>query len=145
MTPRRRPPLNPVRTDEDDARTMVVLPREVTSAATARAWLVTFTDEHGVSEGRRRDAVLVISELVTNALRHGLGEVVARASIGGRRELQLSVTDSGTELPVVLPADPERVGGVGLLIVAQLSLDWGVTPFPGGKTVWARLAPVGTS
>lgn len=124
---------------------MLVLPREVSSVASARAWLGAFAGQHDIAEVRRRDAVLVISELVTNALRHGLGEIVARASIGTRRELQLSVTDSGSELPVVQPADPQRIGGVGLLIVSQLSTDWGVTPFPGGKTVWARLAPVVTS
>jgi len=141
-TRRRRPLLDPVRADHDAQRVMVVLPREVVSAARARAWIAAFLDAHGVPEARRRDAVLVVSELVTNALRYGLGEVVARASIEHRDEIHLAVTDSGDELPVVLPADPERVGGIGLRVVDQLSAEWGVTPFPGGKTVWATLTCV---
>ena len=53
--------------------------------------------------------------------------------------LELSVTDSGAELPELLARDPQRIGGIGLVIVDQLSEDWGVASFPGGKTVWATL------
>jgi len=52
----------------------------------------------------------------------------------------VSVTDSGAEQPQLQEVDPERVGGVGLHVVAQVSDEWGVAPFPGGKTVWARIA-----
>ena len=52
----------------------------------------------------------------------------------------LSVTDSGDELPVVQPPDPMRVGGLGLRIVDRIAATWGVSPFPGGKTVWATIA-----
>ena len=51
------------------------------------------------------------------------------------------MTDSGDELPAMQPADPIRIGGLGLRIVDQLAADWGVAPFPGGKTVWATVAP----
>ena len=37
------------------------------------------------------------------------------------------------------PVDPERIGGLGLRIVDQLAIAWGVAPFPGGKTVWATV------
>ena len=86
----------------------------------------------------RDDAALVVSELVTNALRHGAGTVVLRASfVDGR--LNIAVTDSGDALPRQLPIDAERIGGLGLHIVERVSGEWGVSPFPGGKTVWAVL------
>jgi hypothetical protein len=40
----------------------------------------------------------------------------------------------------VLPLDPTRIGGLGLVVVDRIASDWGVAPFPGGKTVWAALS-----
>ncbi len=91
------------------------------------------------------DAALVLSELATNALRHGLGEVVVRASLSTDGAVHLAVTDSSTELPVLQALDPARVGGVGLRVVDELTAAWGVAPFPGGKTVWASLPPRSTT
>ena len=135
-----RRPTDPVRTDESSDKAMAVLARETRSASVARSWLRGFLDEAGMPEPVQADAALVISELVTNALRHGLGEIVARATIGGDGHVDVSVTDAGAEQPVLQAVDPERVGGVGLHVVAQVSDEWGVAQFPGGKTVWAKIA-----
>jgi hypothetical protein len=43
----------------------------------------------------------------------------------------------------LLPPDPARIGGLGLVVVDGVSAEWGVAPFPGGKTVWALLARPG--
>lgn len=118
---------------------MALLPRDRRSAVDARDWLREFLRGR-VPEPLTEDAVLVVSELATNALRHGLGDVVVRAALEDG-DLQLSVTDSGNELPALQPIDPTRVGGLGLRIVDELSAAWGVAPFPGGKTVWATLRP----
>lgn len=128
----------PIRHDEGEAHTMCVLSRDAGSVADARSWLASFLRDQRVPAARSSDAILVISELVTNALRHGLGEIVARTSVAGG-VLALSVTDSGAELPEMQPVDPLRVGGVGLHIVDRLASQWGISPFPGGKTVWATM------
>lgn len=117
---------------------MAVLPRDRRSPVDARDWLRGFLSDR-VPEALGDDALLVLSELATNALRHGLGEVVVRAALEHDGALQLSVTDSGDELPALQPADPTRVGGLGLRIVDELSSAWGVAAFPGGKTVWATM------
>jgi anti-sigma regulatory factor (Ser/Thr protein kinase) len=129
-----------VRADERDDHAMAVLPRDRRSAVEARDWLRDFLGGR-VPMALNEDALLVLSELATNALRHGLGEVVVRVELEGDGTLQLSVTDSGSELPALQPIDPTRVGGLGLRIVDELASAWGVAAFPGGKTVWATLPP----
>lgn len=126
----------PIRSD-DQARALTILGRDVSSVGEARAWLGDFLAGFGVGAEAAADAVLIASELVTNGLRHGLGDVVVRARLDAGNVLQLAVTDAGDELPRQLPLDPMRIGGVGLRIVDQLSEQWGVSAFPGGKTVWA--------
>jgi anti-sigma regulatory factor (Ser/Thr protein kinase) len=117
---------------------MTLLPRDPRTAVDARVWLGTFLDGQ-VAPHHAADATLVLSELATNALRHGLGDVVVRAAIDPDGAIQLSVTDSSDDLPKMLPADPARIGGLGLRIVDQLAAAWGVASFPGGKTVWATI------
>jgi anti-sigma regulatory factor (Ser/Thr protein kinase) len=131
---------DPIRHDGDKPRTTCVLRREAESVAGARSWLSSFLRDQHVAQSASSDAVLVISELVTNALRHGLGEIVARTALTDGGMLYLSVTDSGEELPELQPVDASRVGGVGLHIVDRLSSQWGISPFPGGKTVWATMS-----
>ena len=131
-------PDDPVRRDDGDGRATLVLDRDLPAAAVARDWL-TVTFGETVTSGQIQDACLVLSELVTNALRYGLGDIVVHAALIDDC-LRLSVTDWADEMPRMLPADPERIGGVGLLIVERVSAEWGVAPFPGGKTVWASIA-----
>lgn len=139
MTKRIEAEREPIRRDSVLPHVTAVFARDTTSVAGARQWLSEFLERQALPTSTRRDAVLVMSELVTNAVRHGLGEIVTRGSLNGPTEVQVSVTDSGPELPEVHPIDPDRVGGVGLHIVEELSADWGVAAFPGGKTVWATL------
>ena len=120
-------------------RSTAVFDRRVESASDARAWLTAFLAEHDLDEPTVMDAALVTSELVTNALRHGAGASVLRVGLNDG-EVQLSVTDSGDHEPRVLPRDADRIGGLGLVVIDRLTASWGVSAFPGGKTVWAILA-----
>ncbi len=131
---------DPIRLDQGDDHDMVVFGREMRSVRRAREWLRAFLGAR-VSVAQADDAILVVSELVTNALRHGLGDVVVRASIEELTSVRVSVTDSGPEQPTLLPPNPTRIGGVGLRIVDELAGSWGVAPFPGGKTVWVVIDP----
>jgi anti-sigma regulatory factor (Ser/Thr protein kinase) len=128
-------------TDTKD-RSMAVFDRRVESASEARSWLTSFLHERDVEETVVMDAALIVSELVTNALRHGAGQTVLRVTVTAA-DVQLSVTDSGDAQPQLLPPDPDRVGGLGLVVVNSVSQDWGVAPFPGGKTVWALVGRPG--
>ncbi|MGW0592400.1 ATP-binding protein [Streptosporangium sp. NPDC002607] len=85
------------------------------------------------------DAVLVVGELLANAIIHG--EPVVRLSLwAGADEFQIQVTDRGPGRPRHLALGVEAIHGRGLTIVRALAHDTGVTPLPNhpGKTIWAR-------
>lgn len=89
--------------------------------------------------GALSDAVLVASELTTNAILHGGGLTDFRVDVEGP-DIRLSVSDRSAELPVVRePVDPQgrrRVGGRGWPIVCRLARDVRVSDLPsGGKRI----------
>lgn len=82
---------------------------------------------------------LVVSELVTNAVRHANSPFRVTVARDGDR-IVVEVHDESPSPPALHPQDPSALGGRGLHLVSALSVDWGVTPHPrGGKTVWACL------
>lgn len=86
------------------------------------------------------DAVeLLVSEVATNALVHGEGEVRVRVQA---REgvVRVEVDDESPVLPVARSAGPTAEGGRGLALVTALSSSWGVLPRDDGKTVWFEVA-----
>ncbi|MFJ2031828.1 ATP-binding protein [Streptosporangium sp. NPDC087985] len=86
------------------------------------------------------DCVLVVSELVTNAVRHG-GAACALRIRGNERQVYGELFDPGVGAPTMCKAGTEATGGRGLQIVDTLVDDWGVTwPAAGGKAVWFVLA-----
>lgn len=118
----------------------VTLPPDLHAPARARTWLVERVPE--LPAPVMDDALLVASELVTNAVRHGRPEIalsVRRLPDGVR----IAVRDEGERVPVAAMETPtvDRLTGRGLLIVAATARHWGVTPHPDGpgKTVWAEL------
>jgi anti-sigma regulatory factor (Ser/Thr protein kinase) len=109
---------------------VVTLPRNDGAPSRARALL----RQHAEALGRARldTAVLLISELVTNAVLHGTGEIRLEIDVadGGGH---FAVCDEGHRRPE-MRADPGPEGGWGLRLVGQLATRWGVG---GGQTqVW---------
>ena len=86
---------------------------------------------------------LLISEIATNAVRHGCGdEITVRLDVDGG--LEAAVHDEGLDgTPGVRHAGPDDVGGRGLAMVQSVSQSWGTRVEGTGKWVWFRLAVPG--
>ncbi|MFJ9704062.1 SpoIIE family protein phosphatase [Streptomyces sp. NPDC101234] len=112
------------------------LPREPRSVGRAREYargqLLTWDLEPLVDT-----AELLVSELVTNALRYGEGEIRLRLLLD--RTLVCEVWDSGLVQPRRRRARDTDEGGRGLQLVGLLSAAWGSRRTPRGKTVWFEL------
>jgi len=96
--------------------------------------------EWGLSADKAEAAELVVSELVTNALEHGLAGIPATVRIwlssdGGT--VVINVWDASPLPPVPKNAGADADSGRGLMIVAALSTDWGYSAADPGKVVWA--------
>ncbi|MEU3254850.1 ATP-binding protein [Streptomyces sp. NPDC006997] len=84
------------------------------------------------------DAILVVSELVTNAVRHAPGPCAMTLELSAD-DLTISVWDTSATAPTVNPRDPHRVGGHGLYLVHTVSDRVAVTVNGTGKWISARL------
>ncbi|MFC9330077.1 ATP-binding protein [Kitasatospora sp. NPDC057015] len=113
------------------------IPPEEGALARARALARDCLRDWGYPAEEYAHAVLLVSELVTNVHRHagGPAELELRPEPGG---ITVLVGDSSPCPPV--RREPGADGGFGMHLLARLSLAWGVRTFPGGKSVWARLA-----
>jgi anti-sigma regulatory factor (Ser/Thr protein kinase) len=93
--------------------------------------------------GYRDDAALeavelVVTELVTNALRHAGGGFQLQLQSG--RSLRVAVADGSALVPVARAMDDEGESGRGVHIVTELARDWGVEEREGGgKRIWVDL------
>lgn len=112
------------------------LPGDPTAAAAAREAI------RSALQGQRGDlpgdAELVATELVTNAVRHGSGDVLLALEQEGD-VLQVAVTGAAPGDPEARSAPTEAPSGRGLAIVAALADDWGWRREGERVTVWARL------
>lgn len=140
-TARRTPPAPP--------SGAVRLPSSPRSVAAARRFSRGLLTEWGLDE-LADDAVLLLSELVTNAIVHvpeGSGEVRLALS-RTPAQLVVQVTDGGGRLPLCGEAGADSENGRGIWLVEQLATEWGHHTSGGGKTIWFTLplpgaAPLG--
>jgi serine/threonine-protein kinase RsbW len=122
----------------------ITVPVGPAAPATVRHALLDWLSPRATN-GLLTDAPLVVSELVTNSLRHsGVpigGQMFVRIHVWHDR-CRLEVQDSGREGVVGMrPFDALGGGGLGLRLVEQLSEEWGVIRRAGGPTrVWAQLS-----
>ncbi|GAA0933733.1 ATP-binding protein [Nonomuraea longicatena] len=130
----------------------LALPQAPEAAGSARRAVREVLVDRGWPDDLVEQAVLVVCELVTNAVVHGLPPIGLRMRVvsgfaAGR------VTDRSSALPVLAEAGIHAEGGRGLAIVAALADGWGAHLLPEreGKAVWfefrgtpdpVRLAPL---
>src|SRR5215472_3863928 len=129
-----------------DRRCRITLPPAPESAGVARDFTAAALRKWHL-DPLISDAVLIVSELVTNAINHGTSH--ADAELGAGVELTWSyqvsrlicvITDQVAEPPVMAAADLESESGHGLQIVAAVAASWGWTMLgTGEKAVWAAL------
>lgn len=110
------------------------LPVSPEAPALARTFLRTATcTEHHANVVD--DAVLLVSELVTNSVLHGGPPVVVAVDCDDD-SLQVRVRDGSPTMPSPRDAARDAESGRGLELVQTISDAWGVDPAPDGKNVW---------
>lgn len=130
------------------ARVEYTLPREDTSARWARRLTAGFlAGSRTPPEAALHmdEATLVVSELVTNATRHGHSRCRLRLSTAPRT-LTIEVHDDCAGRPVLRTAAPDGESGRGIALVSHLTRRLDVTDHPsGGKTVRAVISTTGSA
>ena len=102
----------------------------------ARRWLA---EQVEAPAAMLEDAQLVLSELLSNALLHGLAPIVARFRPTGDG-LRVEVSDGSRRSLVIPVRSREAMTGRGLALVAALSDSWGVEVAADGNTAWAEVS-----
>jgi anti-sigma regulatory factor (Ser/Thr protein kinase) len=118
----------------------VPLPSRPESAATARRLAqVVVLRQWGLTPKMTEDAVLLVSELVGNAVRHTGARVFGLRMHRRRGWIRVEVRDPSRGLPCLMPVQEMDVSGRGLFLVDKLSDRWGVDLLPRGKTTWFEM------
>jgi serine/threonine-protein kinase RsbW len=123
-----------VRSEWQEGTGRLTVPSLPASVSRIRRFAVAACRE--VAGGQVCDTVeLLVSEVATNALVHGAGDVRVDVHTQGGA-VRIEVSDDSTALPVPRDAGPEGENGRGMALVEALSSDWGTEARPDGKTVW---------
>ncbi|MFF7648926.1 SpoIIE family protein phosphatase [Streptomyces sp. NPDC007983] len=113
------------------------VPSDPAAVAGVRAGALRQLEEWGLEEVAFT-AELVLSELITNAIRHATGPI--RLQLVRDRGLICEVSDTSSTSPHLRYATTTDEGGRGLFLVAQFAERWGTRYTAGGKVIWAELA-----
>ncbi|GAA2999431.1 ATP-binding protein [Streptomyces fulvorobeus] len=105
--------------------------RRLTSGVVLRQW--------GLSPLIAEHAVLLVSELVGNAVRHTGARIFGLRMVRRRGWIRVEVRDPSRGLPCLMPVREMDVSGRGLFLVDKLSDRWGVDLLPRGKTTWFEM------
>jgi anti-sigma regulatory factor (Ser/Thr protein kinase) len=126
--------------DESLVTTTVELPYGADAAAIARRFVADHADH--LDPDLIEDARLLVSEIVTNAVRYGQPEITLMVHLTPPT-IGVAVADEGDARPTRpgAPPPPTQPSGRGLLLVDALASVWGVSdnPVSAGKTVWFTL------
>jgi anti-sigma regulatory factor (Ser/Thr protein kinase) len=122
----------------------VLLPCTPASVSVARQHVTDDLAAAGIFRGTICDAVLVVSELLSNAILHARPREDAQLLVTWLFDgavLEVAVSDGGGPTrPRQAHPSVSSLGGRGLGIVEHLTTTWGVRDDPDGQTVWAILA-----
>lgn len=113
----------------------------LSAVAPARRWARERLVEAGVEPARLEVLVLLVSELVTNAVAHADPPVTLRVDVDDVRT-RVEVTDGARDEPVLRNPPPTALGGRGVMFIDRLSSRWGTAPEEDGvavKAVWFEL------
>ena len=122
-----------------DATGALVLEPQLTSVRQARAFVQARCQSAGVGRDASDTAVLLTSEVVTNAVLHGRSPARLSVSIDPDT-IRVDVTDDNSRHPTLAPRDDEALDGRGMNMVDALANAWGVSDEHLGKTVWFTIA-----
>jgi anti-sigma regulatory factor (Ser/Thr protein kinase) len=118
----------------------VPLPSRPESAAAARRLTqIVVLRQWGLTPKMTEDAVLLVSELVGNAVRHTGARVFGLRMRRRRGWIRIEVRDPSRGLPCLMPVQEMDISGRGLFLVDKLSDRWGVDLLPRGKTTWFEM------
>lgn len=124
----------------DPTEAEVPLPSRPESAAAARRLAqVVLLRQWGLTPRMTEDAVLLVSELVGNAVRHTGARVFGLRMRHRRGWIRVEIRDPSRGLPCLMPVQETDVSGRGLFLVDKLSDRWGVDLLPRGKTTWFEM------
>ncbi|MEU5053132.1 ATP-binding protein [Streptomyces sp. NPDC021096] len=119
------------------------LPSRPESAVAARRLTQSVVLRHwGLSAQVTEHAVLLVSELVGNAVRHTGARFFGLRMLRRRGWLRIEVRDPSRGLPCLLPVREMDTSGRGLFLVDKLSDRWGVDLLARGKTTWFEMRVV---
>jgi anti-sigma regulatory factor (Ser/Thr protein kinase) len=127
---------------EDDVPVLELqLERTSEAPSLARAAVAGFSDDRGLSPSTISTLVLLVSEIVTNAVIHPDADLPGMISLCARLDhgtVRIEVSDPGSGF-TPSPRDPDHLaGGYGLYLLDKQSARWGVEPTPRTR-VWFEL------
>lgn len=108
--------------------------RRLTQCVVLRQW--------SLSPQIAEHAVLLVSELVGNAVRHTGARVFGLRMLRRRGWIRIEVRDPSRGLPCLMPVQEMDISGRGLFLVDKLSDRWGVDLLPRGKNTWFEMRVV---
>ncbi|WP_078998801.1 ATP-binding protein [Streptomyces sp. WM4235] len=125
---------------ENPAEAEVTLPSMPESARTARRLTQSVVIRHwGLSPQIAEHAVLLVSELVGNAVRHTGARSFGLRMLRRRGWIRIEVRDPSRGLPCLMPVHEMDTTGRGLFLVDKLSDRWGADLLPRGKITWFEM------
>jgi anti-sigma regulatory factor (Ser/Thr protein kinase) len=116
-----------------------LLPAVSSSPMAARAFARATLADWRLTAAQHDDVLLVVDELVTNAVIHGSGSIGLSLELVDQT-VRIEVVDASHQMPAQRQASTTRNGGRGIALVAAIAAAWGAMPNPGGgKCVWAEI------